>query len=89
MRLFFMAFAVIITSCLCPGQSFSIGGIGGGTPTDDLTGAGAVSASKRYVIGPALDIGLPLGFGVEADALYRREGYQSPFFQFRGQHLFP
>ncbi len=35
--------------------------------------------SKRYVVGPALDIGLPLGFGVEVDALYRREGFQTSF----------
>jgi hypothetical protein len=71
--------ACIITGCACFGQSFSIGVIGGVRGTDDLTGPGATSASKRYVVGPALDIGLPLGFGLEADALYRREGYQSFF----------
>jgi hypothetical protein len=64
------------------GQSVSIGAIGGARVTDDLTGAGATAASKRYVVGPALEIGLPLGFGVEADALYRREGYQTGYGNF-------
>jgi hypothetical protein len=72
----------ILTGCVCFGQAFSIGVIGGARGTDDLTGAGATGVSKRYVIGPALDIGLPLGFGVEANALYRREGYQTGFSSF-------
>ncbi len=71
--------ACILTNCACFGQSFSIGIIGGVRGTDDLTGDGATSASKRYAAGPTLDVGLPLGFGLEANALYRREGYQSFF----------
>src|ERR1035437_6018056 len=67
----------LLTACACFGQSLSVGAIGGVRGTDDLTGAGATSVSKRYVVGPALEIGLPLGFGVEVDALYRREGYQT------------
>ncbi|HYL34985.1 MAG TPA: hypothetical protein VEV17_03610 [Bryobacteraceae bacterium] len=31
----------------------------------------AFSESKNYVIGPVVELGLPLGFSVEADALYR------------------
>ena len=69
----------VLAGCACCGQSLSIGVIGGVRGTDDLTGQGATSASKRYAVGPALDIGLPLGFGLEADALYRREGYHSFF----------
>ncbi len=72
----------ILSSSVCFGQALAVGVIGGARGTDDLTGAGATSVSKRYVIGPALDIGLPLGFAVEADALYRREGYQSSFSNF-------
>ena len=72
----------ILTGYVCLGQTFSVGIIGGARGTDDLNGAGATAASKRYVIGAAVDIGLPLGFGVEADALYRREGYQSSFGNF-------
>jgi len=71
--------ALALTGCGCFGQSVSVGVIGGARVTDDLTGAGATSVSKRYVVGPALDIGLPFGLGVEVDALYRREGFQSSF----------
>ena len=74
--------AGILTGCACFGQTLSVGLIGGARASDDLTGAGATGVSKRYVIGPALDIGLPLGFGVEVDALYRREGYQTSFGSF-------
>jgi hypothetical protein len=71
--------AGILTGSVCFGQSISVGVVGGARVNDDLTGASAASVSKRYVVGPALDIGLPLGFGVEVDALYRREGFQSSF----------
>src|ERR1700691_5923584 len=66
-------------SSICFGQSIAIGVIGGGRVTGDLTGEAATSVSKRYALGPELDIGLPLGLGIEVDALYRREGYQSSF----------
>jgi len=69
----------MVTGCICYGQSLSVGAVGGARVTDDLSGAGATSVSKRYVVGPALDIDLPLGLGVEVDALYRREGFQSSF----------
>jgi hypothetical protein len=85
MRLCFWITAGILSACVCFsasvcfGQSIAIGVIGGARVTDDLTGSGATSVSKHYVVGPALDIGLPLGFGVEVDALYRREGFQSSY----------
>jgi outer membrane receptor protein involved in Fe transport len=79
MRLSFWITAGILTCSVCLGQTISIGVTGGARVTDDLTGAGAASVSKRYVVGPALDIGLPLGFGVEVDALYQREGFQGVF----------
>jgi hypothetical protein len=72
-----------ISGCLCFGQSFSIGAKGGVRATDDITGA-ATSESKRYIIGPALDLGLPLGLGVEFDALYSRDGYRTSFANFAG-----
>lgn len=68
-----------LTGCVCFGQSISLGVIGGARVGDDLTGAGVTSVSKHYVVGPALDIGLPLGFGIEVDALYRHEGFQGYF----------
>jgi hypothetical protein len=65
---------------VCFGQSVSIGGIGGGMLTNDLNDQWVTSVSMRYVIGPEVNIGLPLGFGFEADALYRRESYRTIFF---------
>jgi hypothetical protein len=72
--------AVALNCCVCFGQSVWVGGIGGGRVTDDVTGLGATSVSKRYVLGPSLDLGLPLGFGFEADALYRRVGFSDQEF---------
>jgi hypothetical protein len=54
----------------------------GGRTTGDLSGAGATSESKRYIVGPEIGIGLPFGFGLEFDALYSREGYRSSFSNF-------
>src|ERR1700685_1917835 len=79
MRFYFLITAGILASCVSFGQTISVGVIGGARVGDDLTGAGVTSVSKRYVVGPALDIGLPLGFGIEVDALYRREGFQGYF----------
>lgn len=50
--------------------------IGGGRTTSSVDSP-ASDESKRYIVGPMLDIGLPLGFGVEVDALYSREGYDA------------
>ncbi len=67
----------ILAGCVCFGQTVSIGVVGGVRTTDDLTGGGATSVSKRYVVGPSLEIGLPFRLAVEADALYRRAGFQT------------
>ena len=88
MRLF-LAFAAGVSICL--GQSLSIGAIGGIRATDDLRGdhvnqsnpyqtnvtGGTSSESKRYVVGPVIEFGLPLHLALELDALYRRQGYRS------------
>ena len=71
--------AGIVTCSICFGQSLSIGVIGGGMATNDLSNQFVTSVSTRYVVGPKLDIGLPLGFGIEADALYRHESFQTDF----------
>jgi hypothetical protein len=68
---------LLFGSC-CIAQSLSIGVKGGLRTTDDVSGPGILSIESRpYVVGPALELGLPLGFGVEFDALYRREGYRT------------
>jgi len=67
-----------LAGCYYIGQSLSIGVKGGLRTTDDISGSGIESSeSRRYVVGPAFELGLPLGLGVEFDALYRREGYRT------------
>jgi hypothetical protein len=58
------------------GQSFSIGVKSGARATEDFQGA-ATSQSRRYLVGPAAEVGLPLGFAIEFEALYRRKGYST------------
>jgi hypothetical protein len=52
-------------------------GLKGGFPLNDAIDAGGSfhAASANWTIGPTAEIRLPLGFAVEADALYRRIGY--------------
>ena len=62
---------VVSGSLVASAQSVSVGVVGGGslvTPniyTDD---------SHRYIAGPSVEVRLPRGFAVEADALYQRVG---------------
>lgn len=61
-------------------QSFSVGVRGGIPFTDFLEAAGNrdlyyVTNTKRYTVGPTVEIGLPLNFRVSADALYKRVGF--------------
>lgn len=65
---------ILLTCCAGAAQSVTIGVAGGGRATDDVTYA-AVPESRRYVAGPTLEVGLPLNFAVEFDALYHRQGY--------------
>jgi opacity protein-like surface antigen len=60
-------------------QRVSIGVKGGSVPSDafesqldDLT-----DESKRYIVGPSVEVALPWGFAVEFDALYRRIGFDT------------
>ena len=68
------------------GQSIEIGVIGGIPVLEAYeTGtylyphlcntANATSATRRYTVGPEFRVSLPRGFGVTADALYKRLGY--------------
>jgi len=76
-------FLILITSFICCGQSLSIGVKGGFRATDDIADA-ATSESKRYIVSPMAELGLPFGLGVEFDALYSRQGYRSSFGNFAG-----
>ena len=58
-----------VTSSLCFAQSLSVGVIGGAMATNDLSNQWVQDVSTRYALGPQLNIGLPLGFSVEAESL--------------------
>jgi hypothetical protein len=72
------AFLMVAANALLPAQSLSIGVKGGVRASDDFQ-YGATSESRRYVVGPAATIALPLGFAIEFDALYRRQGYSASY----------
>jgi opacity protein-like surface antigen len=63
-------------------QSFQVG-VKAGVPMTDFFDTvrspnfGFNSNTQRYIIGPTVQLGLPLGFAVELDALYRHFNYQS------------
>ena len=77
LRVYFLSIVSPLTACICLGQAVSVGVVGGIRTTNDLSGGFvATSESKRYVVGPALNIGLPFSLGIEVDALYRREGFR-------------
>ena len=69
-------FLMMAANSVLFGQSLSIGVKGGVRATDDFQYA-ATSESRPYVVGPSASIGLPLGFAIEFEALYRRQGYST------------
>ena len=63
-------------------QPFSFGVKAGVPLTDFLTTVqspnfGFNSNTKRYIVGPTVELRLPFGLGIELDALYRRLDYTS------------
>ncbi len=54
-------------------------GVRGGVPLNDffksVNNQTLSNTSNRYIVGPTVEIRLPFGFGVEADALYRHVSY--------------
>jgi hypothetical protein len=60
-------------------QAFTFGVKAGVSLTTDLDNYDATSESKRYVLGPMITAGLPLGFRLEVDGLYRRVGLRTSF----------
>jgi hypothetical protein len=55
-------------------QAVDVGVVGGIRTTGDFTGTGS-SESKRYIVGPAVNIRLPKHLSAEVDALFQRSGY--------------
>jgi hypothetical protein len=57
-------------------------GIKGGVPLTDLFDSGDNTVdtdTKRYVVGPMLELRLPAGLAIEVDALYSRANFSSVF----------
>jgi opacity protein-like surface antigen len=75
-----LLFLTVSTALLAQPVSF---GLKGGVPLTDFIDT--VSGSKtsittttnRYIVGPTIELRLPAGFGVEADALYRHFNFSS------------
>jgi hypothetical protein len=55
-------------------QPFAIGGEGGLRTTGDVSGT-LSPESKRYIVGPRVEVRLPLHLSLEFDALYRDIGF--------------
>jgi hypothetical protein len=81
-----LSLLIVMSAAAGHGQSFAVGVRGGVPLTDDFqTGSGGFhlydaafsSAARRYVVGPAVTLPLPLHLGLEVDLLYRRLGYES------------
>jgi hypothetical protein len=67
----------VLAEALCA-QPFTFGVKGGVRTTDLLTGD-LGDESKRYIVGPWVDLRLPFRFSLEVDALYQRSGYSASY----------
>lgn len=91
-------FVVFLTCCVCAAQSITVGAIGGGRVTDDVSlfpdpgvsraDTGFQLESRFYDVGPAIEVGLTHGFTVEFDALYHRQGFFSRFDHITNHYTF-
>jgi hypothetical protein len=80
---------ILLSATLAWTQPFSFG-VKGGVPLTDFFSVAEngglenpsafvtySTATNRYIIGPVVELRLPFGLGIEADALYRHLNYQS------------
>jgi hypothetical protein len=65
---------VVVIGDLAVAQPVAVGVEGGVRTTSNVSGS-LTSESKRYIVGPTVDIRLPLRLSVEVDALYQRFGF--------------
>jgi hypothetical protein len=76
-------FLFLIAASIGAAQQLSVGVKVGARLTNDVEGW-ANSESRRYVVGPMVELRLPHRFAVEGDVLYSRLGYtsfaESPFY---------
>ena len=74
MRLFISFTFLLLSARLAVAQPIAIGVEGGIRTTGDVSGTLAPE-SKRYIVGPKVEVRLPLHLSVEFDALYRDIGF--------------
>jgi opacity protein-like surface antigen len=76
-----LTFGAALSIPLVAGERVSFG-VKGGVPITDAfhvaqgNNAAYFTNTKRYLVGPTVELHLPVRFSVEADALYKRLGYQ-------------
>lgn len=70
-------FVLLVLASCAVGQRVSVGVKLGGVPTATFEGAASelTDESKRYTVGPSVEVRLPWNLAVEFDALYRRIGF--------------
>lgn len=73
-RFAFLLFSAVTTAAQLIGQPIAIGIEGGLRTTSDVSGT-LTPESKRYIVGPKVDVRLPWHFSFEFDALYRDVGF--------------
>jgi hypothetical protein len=79
MRLLIAIFAFFVSSVnVLLAQAVEVGVEGGIRTTDDFSDS-LSSESKRYMVGPTMDVRLPKRFSVEVDALYQRFGFTGQY----------
>jgi hypothetical protein len=78
MRFLSSVIGILTLAVLCGhravAQRVAVGLEGGVRTTDDVSGS-LTSESKRYIVGPRVEIRLPARLSFEVDALYRRFGF--------------
>jgi hypothetical protein len=67
---------VVSGSLAASAQTVSVGVVGGGSLVPPVAYS---DDSHRYIVGPSVEVRLPRGFAVEADALYQRVGTNFTF----------
>lgn len=70
---------IVLTAASAFAQPIGVG-IKGGLPFNDLFSAnttGVDADTKRYIVGPMIELRLPAGLAIEADALYTRANFSS------------
>jgi hypothetical protein len=69
--------ACVLSAAPARAQSISWGARAGYSATEAVQGSVERDETRRYLIGPTIEVGIPHSFGFEVSALYRRAGYST------------